>query len=356
MNTRAIDSSCPDSPRRFLHEAALVFLGNSAIALFLAIANIENFWVDFIYSQCIGLSIFLSIRALCHLRRRSRPGLAETAAGIPFGGFAGFMFGTWGNGLTLAQVVERYPHAMVLSAAGAVFFGTIAAYYFHAQARLNEAEAETQREKLRRIEQESLAARAELRLLQAQIEPHFLFNTLSNTVGLIEQDPPAARAMLLDLTTLLRASLARTRREETALSEELELLRAYLGIMGRRMGERLVWRIEAEPDVLEMRLPPLLLQPLAENAIHHGLEPKPEGGELVIACRRRGERADITVTDNGAGLGGAHTGSGVGLANVRARLAARYGAAATLELAENPGGGVTARLSIPLESHAPADR
>jgi hypothetical protein len=360
MNAPPIGQPCPDSVRRFLREAALVFLGNTVFALFMAAVKIESFWPDFIYSQCIGFSIFIVIRSLCMLRRRTRPGLAETAAGIPLGGFVGFVLGTWGNGLSLAEVVERYPHAMVISAAGAVFFGSIATYYFHAHARLIEAEAEARNEKLRRMEQESHAARAELRVLQAQIEPHFLFNTLSNVVGLIEQDPSAARAMLLDLTALLRASLARTRREgafeEAALSEELDLLRAYLGIMGRRMGERLVWRIEAEPETLALHLPPLLLQPLVENAIHHGLEPKPEGGELVIACRRLDNRVEITVSDSGAGLDGAHAGGGVGLANVRARLLARYGAAATLELAENPGGGVTARLSIPLENHAPADR
>jgi len=356
MNAPPTAPPCPGPARRFLHDAALVFLGNSAIALFLAAANIESFGVDFIYSQCIGLSSFLSIRTLCHLRRRTKPGLSETAAGIPLGGFAGFVLGTWGNGLSLAQVVERYPHAMVLSAAGAVFFGAIAAYYFHAQARLSEAEAEAHHEKLRRIEQESHATRAELRLLQAQIEPHFLFNTLSNVVGLIEPDPPAARAMLLDLTALLRASLVRTRREEAALSEELDLLRAYLGIMGRRMGERLVWRIEAEPETLALRLPPLLLQPLVENAIRHGLEAKPGGGELLIACHRRDDRVEIAVTDSGAGLGSAHAGGGMGLSNVRARLAARYDTTATLELVENPGGGVTARLSIPRENHAPADR
>ncbi len=349
MTTVPVSSSCPDPLNRFLREAALVFLGNIAIALFMVAANIENFRVDFIYSQCIGLSIFLSVRSLCILRRRTRPGLAEAAVGIPLGGFLGYVLGTWGNGLSLSEVAENYPNMTVLSAAGALFFGAIATYSFHAHARLLEAQAEAHSEKLRRLEQESLAARAELRVLQAQIEPHFLFNTLSNVVGLIDAEPPAARAMLLDLTALLRAALARTRREETALAEELDLLRAYLGIMGRRMGERLAWRIEAEPDTLTVRLPPLLLQPLAENAIRHGLEAKPGGGDLLISSRRRDGCVEIAVADNGAGLGGAYAGSGVGIANVRARLAARYGAAATLDLAENPGGGVTVRLSIPQE-------
>lgn len=356
MTTALITRTCPASARRFFRDAALVFLGNIAIALFLAALQFESFWPDFIYSQCIGLSIFLSVRTLCQLRRTTKPGLVESAAGIPLGGCVGFVLGAWGNGLSPVEVAQRYPQLIVVSAAGAVFFGAIATYYFHAHARLLEAEAKAHSEKLRRMEQESHAARAELRLLQAQIEPHFLFNTLSNVVGLIDADPPAARAMLLDLTTLLRTSLARTRHEAAALSEEIDLLRAYLGIMGRRMGARLAWRIEVQPETLAQHLPPLLLQPLVENAIRHGLEPKPEGGELVIICRRLDDRVEIAVTDNGAGLGGALAGGGMGLANVRARLAARYGATATLELGENPGGGVTARLTLPLETHAPADR
>lgn len=344
---------CPDSPRRFLHEAIFVVLGNTAIALFMTAANIETFRADFIYSQCIGLSIFLAIRSLCVLRRRTRPGLLESAAGIPLGGALGFVLGTWGNGLSLAEVVEQHPDALAISAAGAVFFGAIAAYYFYAHSRLLEAEALARDERLRRVEQEALAARAELRLLQAQIAPHFLFNTLSNAVGLIDSDPPAARAMLFDLTALLRVALKRTRREDTALGEELDFTRAYLAIMARRMGERLSWRIDAAPETLGLRVPPLLLQPLAENAIRHGLEPKNAGGELVITCQRDANTLEIRVADSGMGLSGtAAGGHGMGLANVRARLAARYGTAASLELAENAAGGVTAKLAIPLEGEA----
>lgn len=342
----------PDSPRRFLTELAFVLLSNTAIALFMAVAGIENLRSDFIYAQAIGTCIFLVIRSVCKLRRRNIPGLLEAGIGIPAGGSLGFVLGSWGNGFSVAEVVEIHPQALVVSAAGALLFGAIAAYYFHAHGRFVDAEAEAHNERLRRMEQEALAARAELRLLQAQIEPHFLFNTLSNAVGLIDEDPAAARALLIDLTTLLRVALARSRREETTLAEELDLLRAYLGIMARRMGERLRWRIDAEPELLGLRLPPLLIQPLVENAIRHGLEPRATGGEIEVACRRMDNGLAVVVTDNGGGLGGQGIGgNGVGLANVRARLAARYGGKGRLELAESPGGGVAATLSLPLEEN-----
>ncbi|MBS4099397.1 MAG: histidine kinase [Sulfuricella sp.] len=339
----------PDSPRRFVQEALFVVFGNSAIALFLAAVNVQNFRVDFIYSQCLGLAIFLTIRGLCMLRRRTKPGLLETALGIPLGGFVGFALATWSNGLTLAEVMENYPQAAEISAAGAVFFGAIAAYYFYAHSRLVEAEAEARNERLRRMEHEALAARAELRLLQAQIEPHFLFNTLSNAVGLIDENPAAARTLLLDLSALLRVALKRSNREDTSLAEELDFTRAYLGIMALRMGERLQWRIDAAPEIGDIRVPPLLLQPLVENALRHGLEAKPAGGALLVTCRRNGTSLEIAVTDNGLGLGATCAGHGIGLANVRARLASRYGAAATLQLRESPSGGVAAILVIPLE-------
>jgi len=340
-----------------VRETARVFIGNSLIALFLTAVSEHGFTSNFIYSQCFGLSIYAVIRALCHIRRRTRPGLAEAVAGIPLGGMVGFALGTWAHGLSLAAVLGGHPRSLIMSAASAVLFGGGASYFFYSRTRLAEAEAEIRAEKLRRVEQEALTARTELRLLQAQIEPHFLFNTLSTVVGLIDADPPAAKAMLLDLTALLRTALARTRRPAVALAEELDLLRAYLGIMAIRMGDRLRWRIDADRDTLELQLPPLLVQPLVENAIRHGLEPKPAGGTLTVRCRRNAARdaVEIEVEDSGAGFANA-AGSGVGLANVRERLRACCGAAATLALEAPPEGGVLARLVVPCANHAPADR
>lgn len=338
-----------------LREATLVAVGNGFIALFLTAITEHDFASNFIYSQCIGLSIYAAIMGLCRARRRTRPGLAEAIAGIPLGGMIGFALGTWANGLSLALVLGGHPRALVMSAASALLFGGVASYFFYSRARLVDAEAEARAEKLRRLEQEALTAQTELRLLQAQIEPHFLFNTLSNIVSLVDADPAAAKSMLLDLTALLRTALARTRRPAVALSEELDLLRAYLGIMATRMGPRLQWRIEADADTLDAQLPPLLVQPLVENAIRHGLEPRHEGGSLTIRCRRAGDGIEIAVEDSGRGFADS-PGGGVGLANVRERLRACCGESAKLSLETNPAGGVSARLTLPYANHAPADR
>lgn len=336
-------------------EAALVAIGNSLIALFLTTITEYDFATNFVYSQCIGLSIFVAMRSLCLIRRSTKPGLAEAATGIPLGGVVGFALGTWANGMSLAMVLGGHPRALIMSAASALLFGGVAAYFFYARTRLVEAEAEARAEKLRRLEQEALAAQTELRLLQAQIEPHFLFNTLSNIVSLVDADAAAAKTMLLDLTALLRTALARTRRPAVALSEELDLLRAYLGIMAIRMGPRLQWRIEADADTLDAQLPPLLVQPLVENAIRHGLEPRPDGGVLTIRCHRAGDNIEVAVEDSGRGFTDAQ-GGGIGLANVRERLRACSGESAALGLEANPAGGVTARLTLPYFPHAPADR
>jgi len=332
-------------------EILLVAAYNTAIALFLSLLTEYAWPVNLVYAQSIGFGMYGAMRLACRLRGRADIGWAEAAVGLPLGFAAGFVLATWLNGFTLAQVQEVYPHAMPISAAAALLFGILGTWHFHDEARLAEAKAEARAERARRLEQEALTARTALALLQAQIEPHFLFNTLSNVVSLIDARPEAARSMLLDLTALLRAALARSRWPEIALAEELELLRAYLGIMAVRMGERLSWRIEADEAALGVRLPPLLIQPLVENAIRHGLEPQPEGGSLLISCRRAGAEVCVTVEDSGRGLAAASAeGGGLGLANVRERLVALYGARAGLELTDNPAGGVSARLRLPVEA------
>jgi sensor histidine kinase YesM len=362
MNNPPLPTAPPNRPtlRSFVLDVLRLLAYNTAIAVFLTAVTDYPWWVNFIYSQAIGCSIAATLSLSCRLRRRSRPNWNDVLVGLPFGAALGVTLGTWGNGFSLTTVFRLYPGAMLMAVATALVFGAIAAFYAHSRTRLREAEALAQAERLRRLEQEAAASRTELRLLQAQIEPHFLFNTLSNVVSLIDTDPAAARGMLLDLTALLRTALARTRRPAVKLGEELDLLRAYLGIMGRRMGPRLIWRIDADPATLEAQVPPLLVQPLVENALQHGLEPKPAGGTLLLSCRRVGKRIEIAVADDGVGFceqsATSMANAGVGLDNVRRRLQSCYGGAATLRLDANPEGGVTARLSLPDEHPAtPAD-
>lgn len=333
------------SSSKLLQDLGLALFYNTAVGLFLTAVTPYGLALNLLYAQCIGLSIYAVVRGSCRLFAIPRPGLVSAAIGIPFGGLIGFTLATWIRGDTLVEALETHPDAAMIAAATALTFGILAIWHFHDEARMLEAQAEARAERLRRSEQEALTTRTELALLQAQIEPHFLFNTLSNVVGLIDTDAAAARQMLLDLTALLRTSLARTRRPVVTLGEELDLLRAYLGIMAVRMGDRLSWQIEAPPDVLAIELPPLLVQPLVENAIRHGLEPKAGAGHLHIDCRREGTMLAIEVSDDGAGC--ADIDEGTGLANVRRRLAGTFGTDGRLALTIRPGGGLAARLTLP---------
>lgn len=334
---------------RLLQELGLVVSYNAAVGLYLTAVTRYGLSINLVYTQFIGFAIYAAVRGSSLLLDQPRPGWINAALSIPLGGLVGFALATWVRGLTLAEVLQAYPDVMSITTATVLIFGVLAVWHFRDEAFMLEAQAEARAERLRRSEQEALATRTELALLQAQIEPHFLFNTLSNVVSLVDTDPDAARRMLLDLTALLRVSLARTRQSEVTLGEELELLRAYLGIMATRMGSRLAWHIDAEPATLSARLPPLLVQPLVENAVRHGIEPKPEGGHLSIRCHRAGKALVIEV-DNYGNAFAPGPNEGVGLANVCARLRNCYGERAALELEPHDGGGLLARIRLPLES------
>ena len=196
-----------------------------------------------------------------------------------------------------------------------------------------------------------LLAEARLRTLQAQIEPHFLYNTLANVVSLIGSEPERARHMLERLIDFLRASLSASRAEQATLGAELDLAGAYLDLLGVRMGARLRWRIEADDDCRALPIAPMLVQPLVENAVMHGIEPKVDGGEIVVRASVAEGQLRVEVGDDGMGLGMAppRPGGGVGLSNLRERLRSLHGNRAQLQLLENQPAGVTSRLLLPLE-------
>jgi sensor histidine kinase YesM len=217
-------------------------------------------------------------------------------------------------------------------------------YYLRAQAAQQEALAAD----LRRGQLETQQLATRLRLLQAQVEPHFLFNTLSNVRRLCQSDAGAGRAMLGQLTRYLRAALPRMREHETTLAEEIDLVEAYLGLQKIRMGARLETSIEAPAPLLKARVPPMMLATLVENAIKHGIAPLAEGGAIRIKAERLTDALRLTVADTGRGFFAGSSGSGVGLANIRARLAALYGERAALRLEANAPRGVAAVITLPL--------
>ena len=202
------------------------------------------------------------------------------------------------------------------------------------------------REKIRTLSTEKQLAEARLRLLQAQIEPHFLFNTLANVVSLIETAPPRATAMLEHFIAYLRASLAASRSTQGTVGQEAALLRNYLELLQIRMGDRLAFTIEVDAGLDGAPLAPMLLQPLVENAVRHGLEPKIAGGRVTIRIGREGERMVVRIEDDGLGFKpGAN--AGVGLQNLRERLAVLYDGDAELTIADRPH-GTTVVLDLPL--------
>ncbi len=208
------------------------------------------------------------------------------------------------------------------------------------------------RNRLERARREALVrdkalAEAELRVLQAQVEPHFLFNTLANVISLIHTHPDRAARLLERLTSLLRASLSRTRRADGTLGDELAVVRAYLDIQSLRMAGRMTFELNVDPGLEAVRMPPLLLQPLVENAVLHGIEPSAAGGRVVVHAERSAGVVQVRVTDDGVGLDPDTAPHGVGIANVRERLQATFGEGGRLALSENPGGGVSAELQFP---------
>jgi hypothetical protein len=194
-------------------------------------------------------------------------------------------------------------------------------------------------------------AEMKLSVLQAQVEPHFLFNTFAGLRGLIRSDPERAVQLLDRLVDYLRASIPQLRAsgsEAATLGAQVDMVRAYLALMRVRMGTRLSFHIDVPADLREAHFPPLMLISLTENAIKHGLEPKPEGGSLTINATVSNGELQVTVRDDGVGFGGNTSGSGIGLANIRARLLQMYGDKARLELKARAEGGVQASISLPV--------
>ncbi len=203
-------------------------------------------------------------------------------------------------------------------------------------------------QQLRRMSAEQKLVETQLRMLQAQIEPHFLFNTLANVISLIDKEPQSAKNVLQHLTRSLRLSLERSREDVSTLEQEAEMLRDYLSIFKMRLGPRLDFIIEIPDELLTLPFPPMLLQPLVENAIKHGIEPKVEGGRVTIKAEKPDGVLRLSVSDTGLGLAEAINSQGMGLENVKARLQALYNARASLVLEENLPCGVVATIEVPL--------
>ena len=201
-------------------------------------------------------------------------------------------------------------------------------------------------------EMERQALDARLNLLQTQVAPHFLFNTLANVQALVDSGSPQASDVLRSLIAYLRAAVPRLNEPATTLGQELQLVRAYLELMRMRMPDRLVFELDAGDSTLGLRCPPMMLLTLVENAVRHGIDPSEDGGAIHVTVRRAGDRCLVSVSDSGAGLQSSDRGLGTGLAALRERLTLAFGESATLSIRAREPRGVVAKIEFPAREAA----
>jgi sensor histidine kinase YesM len=259
------------------------------------------------------------------------------------------------------MLMLRLPVPPGISAAGVLFakvarwlvIAGLAGLYFAFERQAAEAAERAHENELRRVQLDQQMTEARLQSLRAQIEPHFLFNTLANVQQLFRTEPDRGRRMLANFVKYLRNALPQMRNDETTLRHEVDLARAYLDVLQVRMGNRLRVSYEIPKELAVLAFPPLALSTLTENAIKHGLNPLPEGGAIEITARSEAGRLSVSVADTGAGLR-ASGGTGSGLANLRARLAALYGSGASLNVEANAPHGMRVTIVVPARTAPPA--
>ncbi len=303
-----------------------------------------------VYSICIGAATW----ALIDFGRNLFTSSAETGwppgpAGLllPLGGivggyFTGTLAGDWWFGWSSWSEGGRaqLPLSIMITALA----GIVGTYYFYSRSK--NSYLETKMSEARRH-----ATEAKLKLLETQLEPHMLFNSLANLRVLIGTDAQRAQAMLDHMIAYLRATLNGSRASSHGLQAEFDRLRDYLELMAVRMGPRLAYQLDLPPALAGQTVPSLLLQPLVENAIKHGLEPKVQGGSIEVRARREGQTIALEVTDTGIGLSGTHgPANGFGLAQVRERLGTAYENRGTLEIAANGAAGTKVRITFPCDA------
>lgn len=333
-------------------------------AVVLSIMLRQPFRITLIYSLCIGLTIQALIEAGRHgftwLLRKRIPGCSPMQHNWPgwglmapwilvaggVGYFAGHAMGDFFIGAHQVSVVAHNPRALFLMMVIVFAVSMACVYFFYSRNRMAVLDMRTQAA-LRS------ATENQLKMLESQLEPHMLFNTLANLRVLIGTDPPRAQAMLDRIISFLRATLEASRSDAHPLSAEFARLEDYLDMMQVRMGPRLHFRLDLPGELAALAVPPLLLQPLVENAIKHGLERKVAGGRVEVSARRQEDALILTVRDTGVGLGVIPgNGTKFGMRQVRERLHALHGNSAALDIqpADDDEGGTLVIVHLPLPS------
>jgi sensor histidine kinase YesM len=310
----------------------------------------ERLRISMVYSFAISYSTHLVSRIfgpITRIKLRKRPYFVRLIANAALW-IGGTVMG-FGIAATILGHGLQQPDYTILSVlAGTVVLSVITGLALRQQAfREIKREIAAAQEKAERSEVQRTLALSRLRLLQAQIEPHFLFNTLANVSTLIDVDAKRARVMLDQFTLLLRALLDQTRQNTTSLRKELQVAEAYLSVLKIRMGERLSYHIDAPSDLVELEVPTMLLQPLVENAVKHGIEPRVNGGMVRVEAKREGNQLVLAVKDNGVGFV-AQSKESIGLGAIRERLAVQFSGAAQLEISRTEDQWTQVAIRIPM--------
>ncbi|MDB5942871.1 MAG: hypothetical protein JWQ13_2437 [Ramlibacter sp.] len=340
---------------RLLGGSAL-FWAAAAALLAQAVPTAETFPRLLVFTECVGMTMTLAILLL----KRSSPfwRLGPAVRGVLLALVAlagGFVAGHVISFLLLGEpmrLVGQGPDGLVPVVVATLVAG-LGLHYFASREQLSSEAAA-------RSEAQRLATESHLRLLHTQLEPHMLFNTLANLRSLVRDDPDGAERMIDQLIVYLRGSLSASRAPWTTLGAEFAQLRAYLEIMATRMGPRISWHVDLPPALQDAAIAPMLLQPLVENAIRHGLEPQVGAGSIEVAARESGDGIEISVTDTGRGLSPPEQPpppdrghSSYGLQHVRERLQALYGTQGSLSLEPGNPKGVRAVVRFPRLHPAP---
>jgi hypothetical protein len=219
-------------------------------------------------------------------------------------------------------------------------------WFLYLEEKLCTYEAFIQVEKIKKLSNEKKLLESRLKLLKAQVEPHFLFNTLTSIVSLDDTDPEKAKAMHINFMQYLDETFNKMRSDKTTVGQEIKLIKSYLDIFKIRMGRRLTYEIQMEPYINEISFPSMLIQPIVENAIKHGLEPKVTGGKITISAEIEGKRLIWHITDTGVGISN-NSDLGIGLGNVIDRLESLYGSDAELTVEEHHPTGTKVTIEVP---------
>jgi sensor histidine kinase YesM len=328
---------------------------NTVIALGITAFGEYTLFSNMVFSQCIGLCIWALIDvAQSKLILNFETQWQRLLWIVPLAVVLGYLLGT----MLAVALLPAHSTLRLLDQPGKLFgylfvslaAGGVITYFFMSREQLSAARLALAHTQAQAQAAQRLATESQLKLLQSQLEPHMLFNTLANLRALMVHDPKQAQHMLDHLVAYLRATLASSRTTLHSLATEFDRLRDYLELMAVRMGPRLQYTLELPLEMATVPVPALLLQPLVENAIRHGLEPKLEGGSVTVQARREGESVVLEVHDTGVGRADPSSPNGFGLTQVQDRLATLYGSHGTIEFIALKVYSTSARVTFPYKN------